>query len=220
VRDFVEQKMELTLTYSGPLPACQDADKHTEQKQKIRLAFSRQLEKKFTTEPTLMQWSDSPQGCGLMAHTKVISGAIVWDCEQEKHQACFYEAETCGFRAVPIVTSHNGLGCQLDVEILRRARAGGVMAGGDRGGDIDNRLKPLLDALALPMRPNQIPGPLWGKGERLYCLLEDDALVSRLMIDIQRWDEDPATPAEQDDVQLRIKASIQPCEPRIYHAGF
>jgi hypothetical protein len=65
-----------------------------------------------------------------------------------------------------------------------------------------------------------MPAPLWGNGERLYCLLEDDALVSRLTIDIQRWDEDPASPNEQNDVQMRIRAIIRPCEPRVYHAGF
>lgn len=206
--------MEITLTYGGPLPACQGEDKHTEQKHHIRTVFSRQLEQKFKREPTLIQWTTEQ-----LPRAQIESGRVELKTIH-RHHSCFYEVETCGFLGVPLVTSFNGLACHLDIEVFRRSRPGGVMAGGDRGGDIDNRLKPLLDALALPVRPNQVPGSLWGKGERLYCLLEDDALVSRLTIDLQRWDEEPATPAQEDHVQLRVRATIKPYEPRLYHVGF
>jgi hypothetical protein len=49
--------MDLKLTYSGLLPACQGEDKDSDEKQKIRMHFSRQLAKKFEQMPTLVQWS-------------------------------------------------------------------------------------------------------------------------------------------------------------------
>jgi hypothetical protein len=71
------------------------------------------------------------------------------------------------------------------------------------------------------MNPNQVPGNLWGSnGERLFCLLEDDALVSRLAISIERWDEAPPSPDQVDHVQVRVMAHIEPYEPRKYRYGF
>ncbi len=206
--------MEIMLTYHGPLPACQDEQKHTDQKQIIRWHFSQQLANKFQREPTLVQWAQ--QG---MPEATIVNGRVQLPIV-DQHEHCFYEVQTCGFVGTAIVASHNGLGCQLDIEICRREKPGGVLAGGNKGGDIDNRLKPLLDALALPLRPNQVPASMHGNGRRLYCLLEDDSLVSRLSIDIQRWDEEPKSPAEADHVYVRVKATIQPVEPRVYHAGF
>jgi hypothetical protein len=208
-----EPEVNITLTYSGLLPACQGEEKHTDQKHIIRMAFNQQLKRKFELEPTLIQWSREISRATLV-------GSRVELAPKDLHSRCFYEVETCGFLGFPVVTSFNGLSCQLDIEILRRAKPGGVLAGGDKGGDIDNRLKPLLDALALPLKQNQVPGHMRGNGERLYCLLEDDALISRLTIDMQRWDEEPKTAQEIDHVQIRVRAHIEPFEPRIYHVGF
>lgn len=202
--------MELLLTYSGPLPACQGEEKHTDQKHLIRQHFSRQLKKKFEQLPTLIHWSQA------VTVGKLVNGAFEMDAH-DKHTFAFCEVETCGYKGLAIVNSYNGLACHLDIEILRRAIPGGVLTA---GGDIDNRLKPLLDALAMPLRPNQVPGSMWGKGERLYCLLADDSLVSKLTIDIQRWDEEAKDPTENEWVQLRVKANIFPFEIRAYHVGF
>src|SRR5678816_2639200 len=190
----------------------QKEDKHTENKHSMRLHFSRQLERKFAHMPTLIQWS---RGTG---DAKLVNGRVVWDREEHKHQCCFCAVQTCGYKAIALVASHNGLACHLDIEVLRRQSPGGVL---ESGGDIDNRLKGLLDSLALPLRENQVPGNQWGKNdERLNCLLEDDALVSRLTIKVERWDQEPETPDKADHVQLRVAAHIEPYEPRMYHAGF
>jgi hypothetical protein len=210
---FGEPGLQITLTYSGPVPACQGPDKHTEQKHKIRMCFSKQLEHKFSHMPTLMHWGEHLSRVQLVEGRAVVPPIIA-------HAEPFYEMETCGYLGVPIVAAHNGLGCHLDIEVMRRSGAGGVLAGGDNGGDIDNRLKPLLDALALPLQPNQVPGHQWGQGQRMYCLLEDDALVSQLTISIKKWDEDPATPEQADHVQLRVDASIFIVAIRAYHFGF
>jgi hypothetical protein len=208
LESFGEEAVELMLTYHGPLPACQNEEKHSDQKQRIRIVFSQQLQKKFEQLPTLIHWSKT-----------IWRANDAWPeiRPHEKHVYPFREVDICGFKGVAIVNAYNGLACHLDIEILRREVPGGVLS---EGGDVDNRLKPLLDALALPAKTNQVPGNMWGKGERLYCLLEDDALVSRLLIDIQRWDEDASDPSTADWVQLRVKARIFPFEIRAYHTGF
>lgn len=53
------------------------------------------------------------------------------------------------------------------------------------GGDIDNRLKTLLDALKMPKEPNEIPRDDTPETDEnpFYCLLEDDGLITKLSID-------------------------------------
>lgn len=65
-----------------------------------------------------------------------------------------------------------------------------------RGGDIDNRLKTLLDALSVP-KDGQVPsGEVWEPGEDpFHCLLEDDNLVTGLSISVDRL-LGPSTPTE------------------------
>ena len=46
--------------------------------------------------------------------------------------------------------------------------------------DIDNKLKVICDALSVPS-PSQIPAS--ARGERLYCLLQNDELVYQLSVD-------------------------------------
>ena len=53
------------------------------------------------------------------------------------------------------------------------------------GGDIDNRLKTMFDALRIPHNENEIPRDDdfdYNKG--MYCLLEDDKLINKLDIQV------------------------------------
>jgi len=47
-------------------------------------------------------------------------------------------------------------------------------------GDIDNRLKTLLDSLSIPSVQQLPRDPETDSDVRLYCLLEDDRLVTRV----------------------------------------
>lgn len=72
----------------------------------------------------------------------------------------------------------------LDITILRPEEPGSIVT---FGGDIDNRLKTLLDALSIP-KPDQIPqGDAQGNDEDpLHCLLEDDNLITGLNVSVDR----------------------------------
>jgi hypothetical protein len=75
------------------------------------------------------------------------------------------------------------LTCQLDIRIKSCAGAGDILT----GGDLDNRLKLLLDALTVPQEeqfPKTVPlkGHDYLNDHFFFCLLQDDRLVTRLSI--------------------------------------
>ena len=89
--------------------------------------------------------------------------------------------ERCGKLFLPFLTEGRGLACALEILFLRRDVPGRVITG---GGDIDNRLKVLLDALRVPTDCGELPSS-WvptADEQPLYCLLEDDKLVTTMNI--------------------------------------
>ena len=97
-------------------------------------------------------------------------------------------AETRGnWPFIPIVSKKIDLQCALDITFLRQQAPGQLI--GD-GGDIDNRLKTLLDALSVPPPAQKKffheevsePSP----GQAIFCLLQDDSLIIRLTVETDR----------------------------------
>ena len=56
------------------------------------------------------------------------------------------------------------------------------------GGDIDNRLKTLFDALARPLHDQDVPAAWTPKDDEkpLHCLLDDDRLISKVTVETDR----------------------------------
>lgn len=106
------------------------------------------------------------------------------------------------FDFVSLVTDKLFLFCELDILFLRFGQPGSLYI----GGDIDNRIKTLFDALSIPQE-NQIKESMsFNKDEKpLYCLVKDDALITRVNIDTDQLflDEDPKT------VRLIIKVKVR-----------
>ena len=79
-------------------------------------------------------------------------------------------------------------------------------------GDIDNRCKTLLDALAIPC-DKQIPdGATLGQGqEPFYCLFEDDRLITHLSVEMGQWLEpqEDGRPRPKEALVI-ISVSIEP----------
>jgi len=76
-----------------------------------------------------------------------------------------------------------------------------------QGGDIDNKLKTLLDAFSVP-QVNQVPAkdcPTTDE-QPLFCLLEDDSLITSLEIKTGRLLRPSRTPA---DVSLLIHVTTR-----------
>ncbi len=81
----------------------------------------------------------------------------------------------------PLVRETYALHCGLKVLLLRQEQPGRVY----QGGDIDGRIKTLLDALTMPQHKEQMTGDS-KPPDLIHCLLEDDSLVSGLSVDTER----------------------------------
>jgi hypothetical protein len=108
------------------------------------------------------------------------------------------------FNCLPLVQQAIELVAAIDIVLLRPEEPGNIIT---QGGDIDNRLKTLLDSLQMP-KPNQIPrGDAPGKDENpFYCLLEDDNLIIGLSVVTDRL----LLPVrDQHDVILLMQVNLE-----------
>jgi hypothetical protein len=164
--------VEFTLRYKGPLPA----DGGPKDKHKIRQAFHPQLFNLWKDHPLLSEATsvflvgeDDRQPGRFVRATRV-------DWISMSHRKG-------GYRFVPLVSNELALVCSLDIQFLRREPVGSLVK---HGGDIDNRMKTLLDALRIPDK-KQISKMTPELGEDpFFCLLEDDALITGLCVKTDR----------------------------------
>jgi hypothetical protein len=146
--------MEFYLKYDGPLKSNGGAkDKHD-----IREYFYPQMKKLWDTEPLRPCKSEFLNELGTLSVLKEISGITF----------------------APLVCNVLNFVCELDITILWPEEPGVISA---HGGDIDNRLKTLFDALQCPddnqVRP--VKSRLSDK-QPFFCLLENDKLVTSVNV--------------------------------------
>jgi hypothetical protein len=93
--------------------------------------------------------------------------------------------QQCGGRFIPLVSNLGGFACSLDILFLRRDNPGNMIRS---GGDIDNRIKVLLDGLRMPENDAELGGiPIDSQAENpFFCLLEDDNLITKLSVTTDR----------------------------------
>lgn len=87
-----------------------------------------------------------------------------------------------GYQFVPLVLESFSLLCSLDILFLRRDIPGSAL----HAGDIDNRIKTLIDALRPPRSQNELVGDdLVPKSDEtpFFCLLQDDKQVSHFSVE-------------------------------------
>jgi hypothetical protein len=181
-RTRLNKTVEFRLSYRGPLVS----NGSVEVKQQLRRYFHPQLR-------TL--WHQPP----LDEHRQSLlnqdgGGASVSLLERQGE-----------FTFATLVSSKLGLVAELDVLFLRGQRPGDLLR---HGGDIDNRMKTLLDSLRVPRaKQTEIPaGDSPAADEQpFYCLLEDDALVTRLTITTDQLLE-PGDPA---DVLVIVRITVK-----------
>jgi len=185
---YLEQQddMEFTLTYRGPLKA----NAGPREKQKIRRVIHQQLRTLWGQNPLAMLLASKPNYY-LVDHPPAGWLSII--------------RPLCGFRLAPLVTPDLYLIAELTITFLRPEAPGSLIT---QGGDIDNRIKTLLDALRIPKDSKELPaGDVPGQHEDPFsCLLEDDNLVTRLAVTTDRLLEPVSSPSE---VLLLIRVLIK-----------
>lgn len=166
-----EDLVRFTLVYQGPLLAKQGSAKgRMPHEHAIRQQFQRQLSElsNFQFPLTHLKSALSPYvgGPGRTAHT-VIETLIV---------------QKGPFRFLPLISTETGLVCKLDILFLRPSNPGEIVT---HGGDLDNRLKTLFDALRIP---SEIPEDqkVEDGEDPFYCLLQDDALITEVNVATDR----------------------------------
>jgi hypothetical protein len=115
------------------------------------------------------------------------------------------------FWFVPLVSQTAGLVAELDILFVRPQLPGAVVSS---GGDLDNRIKTLLDALRVPRAGEIAATDRPGESEDpFYCLLEDDILVTRLAVTADQL----LQPLEPEEVLLVIHVGIKKTgRPRLF----
>jgi hypothetical protein len=213
--------MKFTLTYDGSLPASANRPKN-QAKWDIRQQLHPQLVDLWASHPALRFVDENryfpKTGGGFLIqahhdHPGPITpppglqsqGKGVLDlCEPvEKHGAWFR----------PLVRSSYALHCGLKITFLRQEPPGKLY----QAGDLDGRMKTLLDALAMPQHCEQVLGSA-APSSPIYCLMEDDALVSGLQIESERLLTDKTNPP--DWVRLNIEVDIRVKQATIYNQSF
>lgn len=97
--------------------------------------------------------------------------------------------------------AHQNYGTAVELDVLLL-----VPPSKARVGDVDNRLKTLIDGLTCPANAQQMQGfhepP---GGGPTYCLMSDDNLVQRISVDVRRWH---AEVASDDEALVVVTATI------------
>lgn len=163
----VKKMLEIRLVYQGVLPAS-DSDKcHSPEKHAIRRYLHKQLLNAWTFKNPLRERAGFVfPATKRMSQRRMIPSGGEFD-QDELIQSLGNK------RYLPIVSSELCLTCELDILLLSRDLTGVI-----RRGDLDNRLKTLLDALRMP----RIGENSDGDEDPLCCLLEDDKMISRLTV--------------------------------------
>jgi len=186
--------MDFVLRYRGPLASNGDRD----DKHRIRLALHPQLQEMCRIFKPFE-----------LALTPNLPEVVLEGRQAKAPERCFFFwVRVGGIRVMPLINRTRTLECGLDVAILRREGPGAIFGS---GGDLDNRLKTLFDALRMPLQASELPAGCGG--DDLYCLLEDDSLISRVSVTAHRLLEPPTTGHRDTDVDLWIHAGVQSTSP-------
>lgn len=237
--------MRFRLYYDGLLrpsqpsntenPRPRDIGRSTHQHD-IRRRFHRQLKYLWQTNPILKQLAYC-RACGINHNPiSMRSPSGLGECKLEPIQKHIEEQipkvpDEHGYQFIPIMMPNFNLLCSLDVLILRRDPPGSVLD--QDTGDLDNRVKMLIDALKTPQRTDQLgdygkqndkrpTGPTANETPYFYTLMCDDKQVSGLTVTTDTLLREPKTPVDSDDkiVKSIISVEIKPYNPTFFNLSF
>jgi len=188
-------EMQFRLVYQGKLPAASNHDTRSKEKHLMRKVFHKQLAELWDKHPMLKRWR-TDRAYASIKRGKDSELVTVEDLIADNY-------ERCGYRFCPLINNDDSLACSLDILFLRRDGPGNII---DSGGDIDNRIKVLFDALRMPQNCSEVqhfPKPEADENP-FYCLLEDDKLIAEVKLTTDRLLEPMHSGEHINDVHLVI----------------
>jgi hypothetical protein len=231
--------MKFTLTYDGPLPASANKPKNSD-KWDIRQKIHPQLVDLWASHPALQHIERDeryfPKGGTQLTQRHHLDpgpihpalGPISYPTVATQHDI-LREMHESGNRQIvdlcepierhgawfkPLVRGSFALHCGLRISFLRKEPPGRVY----QGGDLDGRIKTLLDALEMPQHVEQVLDKSSTRLAPIYCLMEEDVLVSGLTVESERLLTDQNYPA--DYVRLNIEVDVRVRQAMIYNQSF
>jgi hypothetical protein len=186
----IGDEVNFRLTYDGPLKAAGQSDTRRLDKHHIRRVFSRQLDQLYMHRGHFME-------AEFDALPSEDFNQLVVQCGD--------------FRFLALVRERLSLVCDLDILFLRRENPGQLIGS---GGDLDNRIKVLFDALRIPQDANEMRGlvpelNVQGKPALVLCLAEDDKLITGFRVTTDRLLDPAASEAEENNVRLIINVEVK-----------
>jgi hypothetical protein len=155
--------MEFRLLYSGLLLGANKNDTRSSHKHDIRRHFHSQLAFLWNQNRNLREWCSPNPKTGFLTPTwKNLSEHFVFN----------------GVGYVPLSFDDLGVACKLDILMFRPEMPGQTII---QGGDIDNRLKTLFDALRIP-KVGEVGEEAEGGSNPFFCLLQDDSLINHVSV--------------------------------------
>jgi hypothetical protein len=222
-----ENIVQFRLLYSGQLLGAGKSDTRASLKHEIRLEFHPQLKRLWETKNGLLAMAEFRSQNWLEAHPTEARFQFPSDVPPEKLSDWVREDrirkgrtwlaekwERCGRGYIPLVTEEMCTRCSLEILFLRPEEPGLII----KGGDLDNRMKTLFDALRIPSNLAEAGGEKGKEGdEPIYCLLEDDRLISEIRIITDHLLLLPHSKAfHANDVFLVIDVKINPAPQSNY----
>ena len=186
--------MQLRLTYQGSLLGANGKNTRADHKHEIRKCFHKQLKRFWELHPVLSKLSLQDANCPTR-HYMIIP----------------YLSEKFGrygYNFVPLISEFFVVSCSLSILLLRPDSPGKII----RSGDLDNRLKTIFDALRIPQSQDELGGHETPSDDEhpMYCLLEDDRLVTHVSIETDTLLEPVSNTPNANDVHLVIRVDVQP----------
>jgi hypothetical protein len=194
--------MEFRLIYRGQLPAEKNRPR-LKDKQRIRRELHPQLRNLWNSHRSLRELSSARPIVGYQGTTEVTAS---WaEVESERHKVVSEKGNHI-HRFMPLITEETYYGCALDILFLRRDMPGGIF---EHNGDIDNRLKVLLDALRKPRQPQELEDePQPPDFVPCFCLLSDDGLIDKITVTTDQLLTDLTGTEAVNDVVLIIHVTV------------
>lgn len=118
------------------------------------------------------------------------------------------------------VTRANSSLAEVDIFMLRPEPPGSIV---QQGGDIDNRLKTILDALRIPtfeeLPPEEVDA-MAQPGKTFCCVLEDDSLITAVSVRTDRLlDVDPGSNPHEAVVLIKVRIDDSRSPKWMKHQG-
>lgn len=211
--------MKFTLTFDGELPASTNGSRKLAEKWAIRKHFDPQLRELWEVHPALRE---------LKRRGPIPKDGYWWieghhsrdersdrsapRIPQDGDIDLMSLTEKGGYKFFPLVRESLALVCGLKVLFLRKETPGKVY----QGGDLDNRIKTLLDALCMPQHLEQVVDGDKDAPDPIFCLLEDDSLIAGLNVESERLLTAPNATA--NTVRLVIEVDVRVTQARLYNS--